>query len=70
MHIQKQPKQIKMENTLIFNQYDMVISFTEDTINTELKKLVYEGTIKQEIVLYRIFIQKWVYMIFLKYAIN
>jgi len=36
-----------MENTLIFNQYDMVISFTEDTINTELKKLAYGGTIKQ-----------------------
>lgn len=43
-----------MENTLIFNQYDMVISFTEDTINAELKKLAYEGTIKQEIVLYRV----------------
>ncbi|MGQ7853389.1 hypothetical protein ACUN24_04000 [Pedobacter sp. WC2501] len=42
-----------MENKLIFNQYDMVVSFTEDTLNQELKKLVTGGTIKPTVVLSR-----------------
>ena len=36
-----------MENILIFNQYDMVISFTEDTINTELKSWPMEGLLNK-----------------------
>ncbi|KFF12464.1 hypothetical protein IW15_13045 [Chryseobacterium soli] len=43
-----------MVNTLIFNAYDIVVSFTQATINAELVKLASGGTIKKEIVLYRI----------------
>lgn len=42
-----------MNNSLIFNQFDIVASFTEETINGELAQLVQEKTISPNIILYR-----------------
>jgi hypothetical protein len=40
-----------MKNTEVFNDYDMVVSVTEDTINAQLKQLVKMGTINPEFIL-------------------
>lgn len=40
-----------MKNTLIFNQFDMVVSMTEETINDQLTHLLRDGTIKPSLIL-------------------
>ncbi|MFY7669811.1 hypothetical protein ACOSP6_01855 [Tenacibaculum sp. MEBiC06402] len=42
-----------MGNTLLFNQFDIIASFTENTINNELLGLVNDGTIEKELIVYR-----------------
>lgn len=42
-----------MKNTEIFNDYDMVVSITEKTLNDQLTHLVRLGTIRPELILYQ-----------------
>jgi len=42
-----------MNNSCLLDNYDMALSFTAATINNELSRLVQEGTIQHNIILYR-----------------